>query len=302
MKPLTQGLLVFLAGAALVAAPEVSLAGRPTPGPAPAAPTRSISVGAPNEGSLIGGVRLEPSESLKILPGHERRWGTAELVGMLQRSAERVAKRFPGSVLHVGDLSQRGGGDVDGHRSHESGRDADVAFYVTDSKGKPRAPGIARGFDERGVSQGREDVRFDDRRNWALVEAWLTDPTARVHRIFVAEHLRKRLLDEARRRGVTAAVRARAESALFEPKGLSHDDHFHVRIGCPDRQAGQCVEFVTNERARPRAPAKRAASIARVRRRGGTTGVTPPPAAGIVRADGDFVEDGATAQADDPAR
>ncbi len=168
---------------------------------------------------------------------------------MLTRSAERVAKKHAGSVLTVGDLSRRGGGDVDGHRSHESGRDADVAFYLR--KGKkpfvaPRFTTIAEDFGAKNIP----GVTFDAERNWDLVEAWITDPHAHVLQIFVADHLKRRLLEEASRSGATEAVLRRAKDVLIQPKkALPHDDHFHVRVACPSRSsASSCQNFASKER------------------------------------------------------
>jgi penicillin-insensitive murein endopeptidase len=51
---------------------------------------------------------------------------------MLQRTATQMAREAPGSVLLVGDLSTEFGGPLAGHRSRQSGRDADVGFFVRD--------------------------------------------------------------------------------------------------------------------------------------------------------------------------
>ncbi len=205
---------------------------------------RAKSVGSPNEGRLEGGRKLEPSKELRVVGGH--RWGVPSLVGMLERSSARVAKRFSGSVLTVGDLSRKGGGDVDGHRSHESGRDADVGFYLR----KGKKPWVAQRFaaiDEEGKAVGLPAVTFDDARNWALVEAWLTDRDANVLQIFVAQHIKTRLLAQARRAGASPEVQNRAALTLIQPtRGLPHDNHFHVRIACP-RSSGDCIEYGTRE-------------------------------------------------------
>jgi penicillin-insensitive murein DD-endopeptidase len=201
----------------------------------PARAVSAQSVGAPNEGHLIGGKQLRSSSSLRAVGS--LRWGVPELVDMLVRSSEVVAKKHPGSVLTVGDLSRRGGGDVDGHRSHESGRDADVAFYLRKGKKPFVAPRFVK-FEDSLEAARPAGVSFDADRNWALVHAWLTDPRASVLQIFVANHLRKELLLAAQRSGASESIQKRATEVLVEPKNaLPHDDHFHVRVACP-RGAG----------------------------------------------------------------
>jgi penicillin-insensitive murein DD-endopeptidase len=208
----------------------------------PAAESKPRSIGTPTEGRLENGVELPQSSSLKLKRPSGPRWGLAELVGLLERGAKRVELRFPGSVLLVGDLSRRGGGDVAGHRSHESGRDADVAFYFVDALGRPVESRHFRAVDRRGRALDAPSLSFDDARNWALVEAWITDPNARVEHIFVATPIRARLLAHARKRGVYLPVLHRASLALKQPsRGLPHDDHFHVRIACPKSQRGACL-------------------------------------------------------------
>lgn len=218
-----------------------------------AAPARSI--GSPNEGHLSDGLELFPSASLRILPGHTARWGLPQLVGMLHRSADQIAQRFPASVLRVGDLSRRAGGDVLRHHSHESGRDVDVLFYVMGHDGKPRDPDAFTPFDENGRAAG--GLLFDDARNWALIDLWLRDPEARVSAIFVAPHLRQRLLTFARANHAPGSMIVRAAEVLRQPPdALAHDDHFHVRLSCPKNQRGTCVEYVTAE-SRPARHARR---------------------------------------------
>ncbi|NUO52210.1 MAG: hypothetical protein HOV80_25435 [Polyangiaceae bacterium] len=205
---------------------------------------RGKSVGSPNEGRLEGGRKLEPSKTVRAVGGH--RWGVPSLVGMLERSAARVAKKFSGSVLTVGDLSRKGGGDVEGHRSHESGRDADVGFYLKKGQKPWVAPRFAT-IDEEGKAEGLPSVRFDDARNWALIEAWLTDRDASVLQIFVAQHIKLRLLAEARRSGASPELQNRAAMTMIQPsRGLPHDNHFHVRVACP-KSSGDCIEYGTRE-------------------------------------------------------
>lgn len=201
---------------------------------------RPKSVGSPDQGTLVGGKKLEPNETLRTVGGH--RFGLPELVDLLTRGAAEVAKKHPRSVLNVGDLSRRGGGEVDGHRSHESGRDADVGFYLS-KNGKPFVPPRFAAIDADGKAAGFPGARFDDARNWALIQAFLTDPKAHVLQIFVSNPVRKRLLEQAVRSGASAALRTRAAEVLFQPtRGLPHDNHFHVRIACPKGNP-DCVNF-----------------------------------------------------------
>ena len=205
------------------------------------------SVGSPNEGKLVGGVKLDTSDgTVRVVPAYQRgdtRWGLPALIHMLERSSKKVAKKNPGAVLGVGDISRKNGGDIFLHRSHESGRDADIAFYVVDHRGKNLLPETFVQFQGSIESSSMPGARFDVAKNWQLVQAWLEDPQARVSHIFVADPLRRVLLAHARPR-VSPALYNRAAAVMMQPSNaLPHDNHFHVRISCPAEMRKSCVEY-----------------------------------------------------------
>ena len=219
------------------ASAEVDL--RPPPG------LRSRSLRYPWDGQLSRGLRVQQSEYVRYVGEYApagRFYGTWELVQLMERSARRVAFRLPGARLSIGELSRPGGGRVDGHRSHESGRDVDVGFYVTNTEGKPMYTHAFADIDARGRGVApNQYLRFDDARNWELVGKLLTDGDARVQHVFVANHLKQRLLDEARRRSAPAALIERAKAALAQPaQGHPHANHFHVRVYCAPADRGIC--------------------------------------------------------------
>ena len=203
------------------------------------------SLGSPTEGHLIGGAHLTESEYLRIEPADtagDVRWGLEPLVTMIDRAARAVRRQFPGTLTSVGHLSREGGGDVDRHRSHESGRDADVGFFIRSSAGRQLLSPHFVSFRSDGTAPSWPGAYFDDARNWTLVAALIGDEEAHVTHVFVAAPLRARLLTYAERAGAPSSLRMRAAELMQQPRGvLPHDDHFHVRIGCPPRMNG-CVE------------------------------------------------------------
>jgi penicillin-insensitive murein endopeptidase len=244
----------------------------------PAALRFGRSVGSPTEGHLLGGSHLEETAYLRVEPNDSAgdvRWGLEPLVTMVDRAARQVRRQYPDAITSVGHLSREGGGEIDSHRSHESGRDADIGFFVRSASGRQLLPKHFVQFRGDGTSAAWPGAYFDDAKNWLLVQAMVTDPEAHVTHLFVAAPLRARLLAYAERIGAPANVRMRAAEVLQQPHGaLPHDDHFHVRIGCPSHMSA-CVE---NPAARQH---HGAAMIAHGRR--GTTGhgglVTPAPTA-----------------------
>lgn len=208
----------------------------PEPGPSP-----SMSVGRTNRGRLVDGVELVESDTLRIKKNGPARFGTQELVDLLRDSADAVAARHPGSVLLVGDLSREDGGRFRPHRSHRSGRDVDVSFYLKDDEGVPAVP--ARFVRMRWRGDGRQAGKkyaFDAERNWAFVEAMIHHRTE-VQFVFVAGYLRRMILEEAERQNADPDVIERAAAILHQPqRGAPHRSHFHIRVYCAADDLPRC--------------------------------------------------------------
>lgn len=205
----------------------------------------SLSIGHPNRGTQLRAKRLRESDFLEIKRGSgAHAYGHPSLVLMLDRSARQVAQAArPRVKMLVGDLSAAAGGPLAGHASHQSGRDADVGFYVTDAKGKPKALDHFVAFDGNGRAKGESGLVFDDHRNWLLVQAWLKDDRAGISHVFVSAPLRRRLLRHAERSPLLRKYVEQASVLLKQPEdAAAHDDHFHVRIRCPDGQSEICAE------------------------------------------------------------
>jgi murein endopeptidase len=196
-----------------------------------------LSLGYTNSGTLIGGRQFRETPFMVRLSVHKKSkvsFALPNLLTVLNRAARTVARKFPGSVLEIGELSRKEGGRIKSHLSHQSGRDADVGFYFTDLDGSPiRAPRFLR-CDGRGDGRDDPTVRFDDQRNWEFVRALLEDPNEEVRQIFIYAPLRARLLAYAAKVKAPHKLRAKAAAAMMQPvNALPHDDHFHVRISCP---------------------------------------------------------------------
>lgn len=116
----------------------------------------TVSLGTHSTGALRAGRRLPFRGEGYIVPRRwqerQRNFGTDELVELLVRSARRVHRLLPGSLLGVADLSPRGGGATPEHRSHRSGRDVDLIYYMTDLEGRPVLPTEMIYFDASGLS------------------------------------------------------------------------------------------------------------------------------------------------------
>ena len=215
--------------------------------PTPLAPGIHGSVGFPHEGVITNAVALpQKGEGYALLRHNGRNWGNPRLVAAIESAARTVAHARPGGVpLMIGDMSARWGGGASGHRSHRTGRDADLLIYVMTPDGvSVPSPGFPR-FGPDGLaelSKGKY-VRIDLEREWQLVKALVTSRETNVQWLFFARWLEAQVIEYARARGEDPELVWYAESVLLQPgDSASHDDHLHLRIACtPDEAVAGCL-------------------------------------------------------------
>jgi len=206
--------------------------------------SNSESIGSPNRGKLIHGLRLTPHAGY-VIRDRDRAWGTLETITNLRAAFSRVTRRYPKAPqVMVHDISRSSGGWMDGHRSHQSGRDVDIAYYLKKCEER-----LCR-FHRIGGAQ------LDLERQWALLEYWLRH--GMVEAIFIDYKIQKYLYRYAKKRGAS-------REELFEwfqyprgrddPSGVirhfpKHDDHIHVRFVCheTDEQCRSFRPYITGDR------------------------------------------------------
>lgn len=192
---------------------------------APVSP--SEAVGPTNRGRLENGVQLPPHRGY-VIRTPARTYGTEETTRWIVGAFDSVNSKFKHTkVVRVHDISDRNGGKLRDHKSHQNGRDADISYYQ-DECGRSGCK-----FDEFRSSQ------LDVARQWALLEYWLRN--GQVEMIFIDYRLQAKLYKYAKRRGATKAQLDRwiqYPRGKYEPDGLirhfpNHEDHLHVRFVCP---------------------------------------------------------------------
>ncbi|MBV8757742.1 MAG: penicillin-insensitive murein endopeptidase [Deltaproteobacteria bacterium] len=198
----------------------------------------SISVGRPNHGYLLAGAKLPDDgpgwTTREVWIARKNRYGTDELIDLIEAVGKRMHKRVSDVKLVVADLSsQSGGGAFAFHRSHQSGRDADLVYYMRDAAGQPFEPDAMHVFDARGRAKDASGITVDVPRTWLLVKDLVTAPEATVQYIFMYEPIAQMLIDHAKQAGEPDWVIAKARRALKQPgDSARHDDHLHVRVYC----------------------------------------------------------------------
>ncbi len=210
----------------------------------------SISYGKASRGRLIDGVKLPDSgPGFTTAPTWRlrgNRFGTDELVTLLKNVSRRMKRKSKDARLVIADLSgNRGGAAHLFHKSHQSGRDVDILYYVRDAQGNAFEPDAMHKFNRKLVAADGSGITLDVPRTWAVVRELLTAQEAYVQYIFMYAPIAEKVIEYAKSQGEPEKIVARAMKTLKQPgDSAPHNDHFHVRIYCApnDRMYG-CVDI-----------------------------------------------------------
>lgn len=192
----------------------------------------AVGVGPPWDGRLVNGVQIPAGEGWrrKMLPSS---YGTTHavvnLVAALQ--AFHATSGYERDLL-LGSMSRRHGGPLEGHRSHQTGRDLDVRLPLS-TEHPPWFP--------------IKPWRVDYQALWKLVAA-LAD-TGEIEIIFLDYELQKTLykaatklgVDEDTRRRMIQWPRGRAAHSGLVRHSSGHRQHIHVRFRCGPHET-ECVK------------------------------------------------------------
>ncbi len=186
----------------------------------------SISLGDPNGGRLLNGVKMPADPKWDIVDGSHA-FGTQETVDYLSVAITAVAKTFPDTPpLSIGHISGPKGGRLAPHLSHQSGRDVDLGYYYE---------GGGHWY------QRATEESLDKRRTWALVRALvtLTDVNFILMDRRVQQWVRAEALavgeDPAWVRDLFDGTRAQGRPPLIR-HAPGHATHLHVRFYNPKAQ------------------------------------------------------------------
>ena len=198
------------------------------------------SIGNYSSGCLIGGIALPISgpgyQLMKLSTG--RFWGHPNLINFLLNLSKKVKNELNHTIL-IGDLgTAKGGPTLSGHKSHQTGLDVDI--WIKTLK-------IKKDLTLEQLETMQSQSVLDDKKTKIDPNKWGDDQRkilkiisqdSQVQRIFIHPLLKKQLCDEPQHYGFS-----NAELIKIRP-WWGHDDHFHVRLYCPE-DSTQCVHQVS---------------------------------------------------------
>lgn len=175
-------------------------------------------------GDLPSGVQL-PDGKYYVVKHPSLSWGTGDTIRLIQTAISNYRKNWRSSPLvHVGDISKKGGGQFPPHRSHQHGRDVDIGYVLKGSQAD----------EKKFVSANSKNL--DEARTWDLIKSFLD--TDKVKYIFMDYSIQKLLYEYAKAKGVS---KDELDELFQYPRGKNrghgiirhssgHVNHFHVRF------------------------------------------------------------------------
>lgn len=162
----------------------------------------SRSIGSPGNGRLVHGV-LFPAKgpdhfawnfrAQRIGGSHRTRWGNCRVVRAVLRGIAAYRHRNPDAPpVAVGDMGLRHGGEIDGHSTHENGRQIDIYY--------PRR--------DRNLREPHAVAQVDTRLAGELVRAMLR---VRAKLVLIGPHIR-------------------IDTSARVIRWPNHDDHLHAML------------------------------------------------------------------------
>jgi LysM repeat protein len=205
-------------------------------------PNEAVSVGNPNQGSLENGIKMQESAAYTFVSPYI--YGSAFAMESLQTALANFRQDvdFDGQIV-ISDLSKKGGGYFEPHKSHQAGRDVDI--WLPNVKGVYRKKERSVGMKKIHRAVGTE---IDWYATWGLVRALIQ--TGAVHSIFLDYSQQKFVYDAARNMGAT---KEELDEWIQYPRGQrstkgifrhsdAHYTHIHVRFKCADYERPACKE------------------------------------------------------------
>jgi hypothetical protein len=202
----------------------------------------AVSIGNPNQGSLENGIKMQESAAYTFVSPYI--YGSAFAMESLQTALANFRQDvdYDGQIV-ISDLSKKGGGYFEPHKSHQAGRDVDI--WLPNVKGAYRKKERSVGMKTIHRAVGTE---IDWYATWGLVRALIQ--TDAVHSIFLDYSQQKFVYDAARNMGAKQEeldAWIQYPRGKGSPKGIfrhseAHYTHIHVRFKCADYERPACKE------------------------------------------------------------
>lgn len=188
------------------------------------------SIGAANRGTLENAVdvlkyeeKYRPTGFHIIRPVRKTYFATNHLMHLIAQMGQVTKQNFKGYQLSIGDISYKKGGQLGRHASHQTGLDADIAYYFNNKS--------FQGYFASALEINRIHPNWMYDEQWKLFKFMVN--TQLVDRIFVHRALKRKLCERAiqkgeLQKGVKEGLAYETLRRVFSDE--VHHNHFHLRV------------------------------------------------------------------------
>ncbi|MBC8067833.1 MAG: penicillin-insensitive murein endopeptidase [Deltaproteobacteria bacterium] len=194
----------------------------------------SKSVGSVTAGRIENGVKMPEDSNYTLVSSLV--WGSAYTIQKLREALATFRRDvdYEGHIM-ISDLSKKGGGQLDPHKSHQAGRDIDIWLPAVRGSYRKKEGAV-------GAKKWRRPVgpEIDWYATFGLVRALIR--TGAVKYVFLDWDRQKFVYDAARNMGATPAEldewiqypRSKSSSKGIFRHSAEHFTHIHVRFKCAE--------------------------------------------------------------------
>lgn len=188
----------------------------------------SESVGRAIDGKLVYGEML-PDGPGYVIQRPSSSYGTNESINYILKCITSFRKKFPKEKdIVIGDISDKNGGKLREHRSHQSGRDVDIGY-------------IANGGKNHKSLINLKPSEINIAKSWFLIQCFLDIKDVQyifmdypLQKVFYEYLLKKKKKSKKNLEKYFQYPRGKDANAGIIKHSKGHYSHFHVRFRCPD--------------------------------------------------------------------
>lgn len=190
----------------------------------------SEAIGYYSSGAIKNSVsivdRATPIHKLFMQRG--RFFGTDQVQDTISNAADWVKNQYPDAeILQVGDISNKNGGSLAEHGSHQNGLDVDIVYLTINKKLQSQT---APYWQEEFVKNGLVSANLDVARNLELFKYLIIDQG--VERIFVDAAIKLVFCSYVQKNNLLSDSDTKETLRRLRVEKL-HSTHFHMRLSCP---------------------------------------------------------------------